>query len=607
MIADVISAALFPIASVSSLSPKSALGSGNNTTGVDRHTSGSALQFHTLMQTADSRDDKPSKSRKKDQTADLPAESPDTTQVKESTPPRLWSLPAAQVTTTVQEAVSPNHEPIRQTTDGVESKPSSAVDASSTLTVEGIYRSQTTALLKSVPALPISAPSANKSERSVAVSRFQTIPSRVPLTCDGQGQDPPKGQPLTQDLQSSVTLAAPSAHPNPGAPAPAGPNLSQSEGREKSPALPASQSEDGGSVTRVSTQSGPAIQQALSGPGATAAAFEVRLRPIESNKSPETSQQVATGQRSSARSDAGVPAKVQSQPESDVPSPNPILAPPRLSKSLPQLLSSTPDREGAKSSSDSGETPSHGGAAVKVPETQKLAAGRPDSKPDQSDAESVGPAKPARNSSGGADENHAHQSLQPMSATSAESHTTAHPESAPDSAPAAAIDSAPAANLQRSESANSAPAPRPQAAADEMAIPPQTPAPAGASPAGIKIAIDDNGQRVELRVTERAGDIHVAVRTPDTQLASAMHEQLPSLSSKLEQSGFRTEVWRPAAPAGGDSKHLENSGQPGSDARQSSGERRQQQDGQQGEKNTRQTANRKTERKEFSWLLESIR
>jgi hypothetical protein len=128
-----------------------------------------------------------------------------------------------------------------------------------------------------------------------------------------------------------------------------------------------------------------------------------------------------------------------------------------------------------------------------------------------------------------------------------------------------------------------------------------------ASTTGIKLAINENGQRVELRVIERAGDIHVTVRTPDAQLASAMHEQLPALSSKLEQGGIHSEFWRPGAQAAGESKPIETAGNMASDSRQESGERRQQQEPQDSEKNPRQNLNRKSDRKEFSWLLESIR
>lgn len=139
--------------------------------------------------------------------------------------------------------------------------------------------------------------------------------------------------------------------------------------------------------------------------------------------------------------------------------------------------------------------------------------------------------------------------------------------------------------------------------------PPAEPQPAQASaPAGIKIALNNNGQRVELRVAERAGDIHVTVRTPNDRLASALREDLPSLSAKLERSGFQSEIWRPSAPASGESKTIEtSSGNAASDSHEQPGGRQQQDNPQQNPKNTQQAPNRKSDRKEFAWLLQSIR
>ena len=139
--------------------------------------------------------------------------------------------------------------------------------------------------------------------------------------------------------------------------------------------------------------------------------------------------------------------------------------------------------------------------------------------------------------------------------------------------------------------------------------PTPSPAPSPAAANDIKIALNDNGQRVELRVTERAGDIHVTVRTPDSQLATAMREDLPALSSRLEQSGLHSEMWRPAASAGNENRGIETSaGNAASDSREQPGGRQQQEDRQQDPRNPQQqTLNRKSDRKEFSWLFESIR
>jgi hypothetical protein len=163
-------------------------------------------------------------------------------------------------------------------------------------------------------------------------------------------------------------------------------------------------------------------------------------------------------------------------------------------------------------------------------------------------------------------------------------------------------------------SSNSAPAQAPSEPASQRhaaaadAAPAAAPPPSPTNASDIKIALNDNGQRVELRVTERAGDIHVTVRTPDSQLATAMREDLPTLSSKLEQSGLHSEMWRPGPSMTSENRALETSSRvAGSDSRQQPDEGRQQEGRQQDPRNPQQTLNRKSDRKDFSWLFESIR
>jgi hypothetical protein len=192
--------------------------------------------------------------------------------------------------------------------------------------------------------------------------------------------------------------------------------------------------------------------------------------------------------------------------------------------------------------------------------------------------------------------------------------TSAEPVTHAETEPVPVMNVMPAPVAPHSPAASTTPvqvaAPAPShAVADgaEAAMPgDQAPAPSAAN--DIRIALNDNGQRVELRVTERAGDIHVTVRTPDSQLATAMREDLPSLSSRLEQSGFHSEMWRPAASQSGEAKAIGvSSGNAAHDSREQHGGRQQHEDPQQNHRNPQQTLNRKSDRKEFSWLLESIR
>jgi hypothetical protein len=52
---------------------------------------------------------------------------------------------------------------------------------------------------------------------------------------------------------------------------------------------------------------------------------------------------------------------------------------------------------------------------------------------------------------------------------------------------------------------------------------------------------------VDLHVTERAGEIHVAVRTADTELQTSLRQDLSSLSNSLERAGYHSETFVPRA------------------------------------------------------------
>jgi hypothetical protein len=65
----------------------------------------------------------------------------------------------------------------------------------------------------------------------------------------------------------------------------------------------------------------------------------------------------------------------------------------------------------------------------------------------------------------------------------------------------------------------------------------------------IKLQVSEGNQRAEVRLVDRGGVVQMSVRTPDTKLAGTLRDDLPTLSAKLENAGFRAEVWRPAAVA----------------------------------------------------------
>jgi hypothetical protein len=53
--------------------------------------------------------------------------------------------------------------------------------------------------------------------------------------------------------------------------------------------------------------------------------------------------------------------------------------------------------------------------------------------------------------------------------------------------------------------------------------------------------------RVDLQLTERAGRMQIAVRTPDHALAKSMQTDLSELVGRLENRGFKAEAWIPAS------------------------------------------------------------
>ena len=51
--------------------------------------------------------------------------------------------------------------------------------------------------------------------------------------------------------------------------------------------------------------------------------------------------------------------------------------------------------------------------------------------------------------------------------------------------------------------------------------------------------------KVELRLVERSGEVQVAVRATNPDVAQGLRQGLPDLVDRLEQNGYRAEAWRP--------------------------------------------------------------
>lgn len=127
----------------------------------------------------------------------------------------------------------------------------------------------------------------------------------------------------------------------------------------------------------------------------------------------------------------------------------------------------------------------------------------------------------------------------------------------------------------------------------------------------IKLQVGGEGeQQVEVRVTERRGDVYVAVRTPDGRLAGDLRQNLPTLADRLEQSGFHATTWQPAAAT--EHQRLADpqaaaSGQDSQNQSRQNGREQQRDPQEQKQKGPDGPAQRKEPGKDFEWLLSSIR
>ena len=111
--------------------------------------------------------------------------------------------------------------------------------------------------------------------------------------------------------------------------------------------------------------------------------------------------------------------------------------------------------------------------------------------------------------------------------------------------------------------------------------------PAPASPLkNISLQVAQPGaQRVEVRVVQQSGEVRVAVRTGDSDLAHGLQQGLSDLVGRLQENGFRAEAWRPAGsiaqPAqvlqshSSGTSHGDNSSSYSGGSAQQQGERRQ--------------------------------
>ena len=156
-----------------------------------------------------------------------------------------------------------------------------------------------------------------------------------------------------------------------------------------------------------------------------------------------------------------------------------------------------------------------------------------------------------------------------------------------------------------SASVEAAPAPDRSSQAGKPELPQAT-----SSSRDIRLELNSGDRRVEVRVAERGGEVHVAVRTPDSRLAGALRDDLPALSSRLEQTGLRTESWH--TPSLRSASHLEGepstNGSPGDPGGQSAPDPREQPGGRDRRQpeNMEDQPHRKEKGKAFAWFMSSL-
>jgi hypothetical protein len=134
---------------------------------------------------------------------------------------------------------------------------------------------------------------------------------------------------------------------------------------------------------------------------------------------------------------------------------------------------------------------------------------------------------------------------------------------------------------------------------------------AAATAHDMRFAMGAGDQRVEVRVAERGGEVHVDVRTPDERLAGSLRDDLPSLTAKLESAGLRAETWHadPSSGAGRERQQETASRTESQNSQEQPGQdgRRQQDDPPpQRPKESEDTSHPKRDRKDFQWLFTSL-
>jgi len=127
----------------------------------------------------------------------------------------------------------------------------------------------------------------------------------------------------------------------------------------------------------------------------------------------------------------------------------------------------------------------------------------------------------------------------------------------------------------------------------------------------VKFEVTGNDQRVEVRLSERAGEVRLTVRTPDGPLAGTLRENLPELSARLAESGIRNETWHPAASSNSEWRNTSETAQSGGRRDGDQQPRQHDRESQGGDprrhRHSPEPIVTKQKGKDFAWLMSSLR
>jgi hypothetical protein len=101
---------------------------------------------------------------------------------------------------------------------------------------------------------------------------------------------------------------------------------------------------------------------------------------------------------------------------------------------------------------------------------------------------------------------------------------------------------------------------QPAATATPVAAPPEPPEPTTHAQPLKSVTLEfapDGAGDVKLRVTERAGEVHISLHSSDTSLGGKLHEGVHDLVGSLSKAGYEADAWTPGQGHSGNQRQQE--------------------------------------------------